>query len=766
MIDSLQFIAEIAQTSVRKDYLAVLTAHADTITTKVNQETISLVDSYANEKIINSKDQLIGSTNSFDITTQNNSQFDFSNAISGIATSDLTEKVKQIYYRHIENETVNSVPTGYTFEMFRNDAGTTITELSQNNIEAAVNVKSNSIFNSGITQSEPSIMSILGGILGVGYIADLIDSKYVTSIASKSIQEAKDFDVNNTDNTEKVASTAKGFVDPNAAFPTRDYADSADTNKLAQGDIRGTPLQDRIRNRMKGAKLPNGEAWDQPESSFKAQYPYNKVTQTESGHIIEFDDTPGAERIHIFHRNGTFVEIDPNGSVISRTVGSEYKIIDKNGYIAISGKANVSVNGSCNVHVGGDCNIEVVGDAFINSGNDIQVNAAGRLQLSGGEAIDMRSPKIYVEADEEFHLNAETKVNIDAKLLNIKVETKTNIESDSTINIKTKENINVQADGAYNTKVKGKYNTESEADVNIKSGAKFKVQSTGDGSFKFGGTMAMDYTTGQFANNASVDADGAGDAESAEAAQLSKSGLLTPRQPMLEEIIDDPQSMTLADQYSLLSEDETEDYDGQRQRLISLGLASAAELDANPISGESDTSTGAAKNEIVPPKADLKNVTSLPDNYQLSPHFTLGMLSSKAAVTKDVVVAQKGLSYGEIVYNLQNIALNVLEPIYAVYPNMVVTSAFRSESSSSGTSQHPLGMAVDIQFKGMQKKDYFDTAKKLKECVQFDQFLLEYCNYTNNPWIHISLKPTGSNRNQISTFWNHKKHSDGLTSLA
>jgi len=765
MISSIQFVAELAQTTVRKDVLLSLTKNSISITSKVNTETTNLVDAYVNEKISSANSNVIGSSNSFDITTQNNDETNLSSAVSGSAVTDLTEKVKQIYYRNIENALVDEMPTGYTFQALRSSIDSAVTSLSKQNIQQAVDEKSTQVFNTPNSLNIDGILSTIGGILGAGYVADLIDEKYTNLLASKSIIESKKFDINNADNIEKVAMSSKGFADPNANYPTKDYADLPDTNKLAQGEIRGTPLQERIRNRMRSAKLPNGESWDQPESSYKAQYPYNKVTQTESGHIIEFDDTPGAERIHIFHRSGTFVEIDPNGSVISRTVGSDYKIVDKNGYIAIAGKANVSVTGSCNVHIGGDCNIEVVGDAIINSGNDAQVNCAGRLQLSAGEAIDMRAPKIYIEADEEFHLTADTKANIDAKLLNIKVDTKANIETTSTLNIKSGENINVQATGEYNSKAKGLVKLESDTDVSVKSGSKLRMQSAGMGSFKFGGMMAMDYTTAQFANNQSVTADSAGTATGAETAEYSKSGLITTRSPMLEDVLDDPQPMGLADQYSLLSENETEDYSSQRQRLIDLGLATPAELDTAPVQGDSDAGSGGAKTELVVPNSDLKNATKLPDNYKLSPNFTLAMLSSRAAVSKDTVVAQRDLSYGEIVYNLQNLALNVLEPIYAVYPDMIVTSGFRDAASSSATSQHPIGMAVDIQFKGMSKKDYFSTAKKLKECVQFDQFLLEYCSYTNNPWIHISLKPA-NNRNQTLTFWNHKKHGEGLTDLA
>ena len=50
----------------------------------------------------------------------------------------------------------------------------------------------------------------------------------------------------------------------------------------------------------------------EPEQPFAAKYPDNKVIATPGGHVIEVDDTDGAERLHIFHRTGTFVEIHPN----------------------------------------------------------------------------------------------------------------------------------------------------------------------------------------------------------------------------------------------------------------------------------------------------------------------------------------------------------------------------------------------------------------------------------------------------------------------
>jgi hypothetical protein len=142
------------------------------------------------------------------------------------------------------------------------------------------------------------------------------------------------------------------------------------------------------------------------------------------------------------------------------------------------------------------------------------------------------------------------------------------------------------------------------------------------------------------------------------------------------------------------------------------------------------------------------------------------MLSSKAAVSRDPVRGHAGATYGEIVYNLQAVALNILEPVKKIYPKMFVTSAFRDPGNSSNakTSQHPLGQGVDIQFKGITKKEYYDIAVKLAKVLKYDQLILEYCNYTNNPWIHVSYSV--KNRSQVLTFFNHKTHSQGLTQLA
>ena len=92
----------------------------------------------------------------------------------------------------------------------------------------------------------------------------------------------------------------------------------------------------------------------------------------------------------------------------------------------------------------------------------------------------------------------------------------------------------------------------------------------------------------------------------------------------------------------------------------------------------------------------------------------------------------KGLSLPNIACNLKNLAENCWEPIKAQYPGAFLTCSFRPGNSEK---QHGDGCAMDMQFKGSQKADYFSIAQWIKNNVAFDQLLLEYkTTGTGNPW--------------------------------
>ena len=142
-----------------------------------------------------------------------------------------------------------------------------------------------------------------------------------------------------------------GFKDPNTKYPTELYLDKPDTNLLAQEVFDTHPSREKKDTLDEGWTTATGTA-DQPASTqVSAKYPTNHVFETESGHYVEFDDTVGNERIHLYHKMGTFIEIDKSGNVVIKTVGNVTNIVAGNMDTYVKGDYNLSVGKSMGVWV-------------------------------------------------------------------------------------------------------------------------------------------------------------------------------------------------------------------------------------------------------------------------------------------------------------------------------------------------------------------------------------------------------------------------------
>ena len=120
------------------------------------------------------------------------------------------------------------------------------------------------------------------------------------------------------------------------------YTEESDVSSIARGD---SVLDKKIE--IEGHTFPDSVA--------EPVYPYNKVYQSESGHVIEVDDTLGKERLSMYHRSGSFQEIQPDGSVATRVVNNNYQVICKDDKIYIAGNADLTVekgNVTINVNTG------------------------------------------------------------------------------------------------------------------------------------------------------------------------------------------------------------------------------------------------------------------------------------------------------------------------------------------------------------------------------------------------------------------------------
>lgn len=150
------------------------------------------------------------------------------------------------------------------------------------------------------------------------------------------------------------ANTSLGFNDPDGVYPLLSRVGESDINRLARGETEDTVVLEKNASREKSVSTGNSGDWDEPGTPFNPIYPHNHVKETESGHIQEYDDTPENERIHTYHKAGSFEEIHPDGTKVVKVVGDGYEIILKD--------KNILVKGNCNITVLGDASLRVEGD--------------------------------------------------------------------------------------------------------------------------------------------------------------------------------------------------------------------------------------------------------------------------------------------------------------------------------------------------------------------------------------------------------------------
>lgn len=161
-----------------------------------------------------------------------------------------------------------------------------------------------------------------------------------------------------------------------------------DTSRIARNEsIAETIIQDKKINLVQNVDTQGGAKFSEPESKYEQKFPFNRVFESESGHVTEIDDTPGQERLHEYHRSGTFREVHPDGSVVNKTVNDIYNFILRNMRTHVEGSMYLTVDKGQELYInrdggsddllikvgsGGDFNIEVVKgnvDLKISDGN-------------------------------------------------------------------------------------------------------------------------------------------------------------------------------------------------------------------------------------------------------------------------------------------------------------------------------------------------------------------------------------------------------------
>ena len=234
----------------------------------------------------------------------------------------------------------------------------------------------------------------------------------------------------------------KGFGDPKKIYPSIALPTSghgtdteknnyitetkfyeSDTNRLARNDAT-TPhniIELKETGRTKDVTVANNSTtWEEPESTYAAVYPNNHVFETESGHIKEYDDTTDVERIHEYHKSGTFYEIDKDGNKTTRIVKDSYEIIAGSDYVNIKGTANLTIDSNCNTHIKGNWNIQVDGTKTeVVTGAVTETYSSTLTQAVTGLVSETYNASQKTNISGTLDLDASSEVDIDSGVINL-----------------------------------------------------------------------------------------------------------------------------------------------------------------------------------------------------------------------------------------------------------------------------------------------------------------------------------------------------------
>ena len=209
------------------------------------------------------------------------------------------------------------------------------------------------------------------------------------------------------------ATSAGGFIDPNTKYPSELYLDKPDTNLLAQGtkEVVDTHASKDLKHTLTEDWTTSTGTAKRPKSTQEnAMYPTNHVFETESGHYVEFDDTEGNERIHLFHKMGTFIEIDSTGNVVIKTVGNVTNITAGNMDTYVQGNYNLSVGGTMGVWSKG-----LVTELF-DGGRKTTISASGdTVSITGDVTLDIvgkLTESVTMNVEQDYKINLTTTIGV------------------------------------------------------------------------------------------------------------------------------------------------------------------------------------------------------------------------------------------------------------------------------------------------------------------------------------------------------------------
>ena len=293
-------------------------------------------------------------------------------------------------------------------------------------------------------------------------------------------------------NDQGIKYYAVGGLNPNeygeyGPYPLGARVDTEDEEQGTFGRFSGHTVGESDTSRLgRGSVADDPPTWDEPhprglkkdaDPYTSGKYPYNHTFESESGHLMEIDDTPGGERLHREHRSGTFEEIHPDGSKMVKVVGDNYEIIAGGSNVLITGDVNLTIEGTKRELIKGDCIQEI-------EGSHIQrIHKNQQIKVGTGESGGNREEEIRGNYSYNIKNNVKGYVGEDFDTLIEKNESRTiNGYFDGSIvgkySITTLADLSMSAkDNMSFTTVSGITTMKSGSTLNIKSASAMTLKS-------------------------------------------------------------------------------------------------------------------------------------------------------------------------------------------------------------------------------------------------------------------------------------------------
>tara|TARA_B100000214_G_scaffold242755_1_gene177907 strand:- start:30 stop:1961 length:1932 start_codon:yes stop_codon:yes gene_type:complete len=230
---------------------------------------------------------------------------------------------------------------------------------------------------------------------------------------------------------DKITDNAISFVED-------EYQDSISNKKIFGGSF-GIPQKstvsafgrNKLMNNFLGSIDGRPASWSMPKiPKLSDSYPKKHVYETESGHIMMYDDTENNESIQQRHRSGTQYNMAPDGSYtficmsdsVTGIGGSSYNMFGEDNIVTIDGRCKLFINrkeqrnnhydivigkganvniqvekGDINMNaLDGRINMNCTEDFNIICGGEFNIISEGDFTVNSGDDITLQGDKIFL----------------------------------------------------------------------------------------------------------------------------------------------------------------------------------------------------------------------------------------------------------------------------------------------------------------------------------------------------------------------------------